>query len=269
MRYFRLEENAMDHPKFIAISANAFRLWCEGTAYCQKLLTDGWIPRTAVKGFRYYTSARVVELLALNVPDKGPLWHEEGERYRVHDYLDWNETREKVLAGRKAGKDRLDRWRKEQAEKRHGTPPHETRYETPHRTPSDTPSKQNGTEQNSPPERAPGERAVSRARGLGAGVMAGALPREHLKHAFCGRKCVPDFLHGEFVQSVGGADPDGTVRQFYADVMDGIPDDQPIGEEPLKFWRMQFRARFGGAAVNPRTAGNLAAAAAFAARGRS
>src|SRR4051812_11572342 len=122
MRYMRVEENAMDSPKFIAIGDHAWRLWCEGGTYCQKHLTDGLIPLKALRGFRYYSKSAVQELLAVNVPEKGPLWHLEGESVRVHDYLDWNDTREKVLANRKAGKDRLERWRKEQAEKRGPTP---------------------------------------------------------------------------------------------------------------------------------------------------
>lgn len=82
----------------------------------------------------------------------------------------------------------------------------------------------------------------------GSGVMVGSLPRDHVRHAYCGRKCVPDFLHGEFVQSVGGPDPDATVRQFYAAVMAAIPDDTPIGDDPLKFWRAHFAAAFPSAA---------------------
>ncbi len=267
----RVEENAMDSPKFIAIGDRAWRLWCEGGTYCQKHLTDGLIPVKALRGFRYYSKAAMTELVAVNVPDKAPLWHLDGEFVRVHDYLDWNDTRERVLANRKAGKDRLDKWRSEQAKKQGGKRPHETPYQTPHETACDVASKQNGTEQNNPPERAPEEsvtppRAV---RGFGSGVMAGGLPREHLRHAYCGRKCVPDFLHGEFVQSVGGADPNAAVRQFYADVIDGIPDDQPIGDEPVKFWRAQFAARFGSVAPAGKTAGNAAAAARFVARGKA
>jgi hypothetical protein len=115
-----------------------------------------------------------------------------------------------------------------------------------------------------------GETAAPRpSRGMGSGVMAGSLPRDHVRHAFCGRKCVPDFLHGEFKQSIGGDDPDASVRQFYAEVMASIQADQPIGEEPLKFWRGQFAARFGTAVSTGKTAGNVAAARAFVARGKT
>lgn len=267
MRYMRVEENAMDSPKFIAIGDRAWRLWCEGGTYCQKHLTDGLIPLKALRGFRYYSKAAMTELLATNVPEKGPLWHLDGDFVRVHDYLDWNDARERVLANRKAGKDRLDRWRAEHAKKHGVAPAHETRYETT----SHAPSKRNGTEQNNPPERAPEESVTPAraARGFSGGVMAGSLPRDHVRHAFCGRKCVPDFLHGELRQSIGGADPDAAIRQFYADVMASIPDDQPIGEEPLKFWRTQFAARFGSAVPAGKTAGNVAAAARFVARGKA
>lgn len=269
MRYARIEENAMDSPKFIAIGDRAWRLWCEGTVYCQRQLSDGLIPVKALRGFRYYSKAAMRELLAVNVPERGPLWHVEGDFVRVHDYLDWNDERQKVLASRKAGKERLDRWKEKRDEKRGVTRQFETQNETRFTPPRDTHAKQNGTEQNNPPEKPPeGSVTPARAsRGVGSGVMAGALPRDHVRHAHCGRKCVPEFLHAEFVAGVGGADPDATVRQFYRDVLDSIPDDQPIGDDPVRFWRLQFAARFGTATGTSRTAGNRAAAAAFVGTG--
>lgn len=147
MRYARIEENAMDHPKFIAINAAAWRLWCEGCTYCQKQLTDGFIPDSALRGFRYFTQGALKQLCEALAPGKGPLWHRVDGGVQVHDYFDWNEPREKVLASRKAAKDRLDKWKAEQAAKRGGapsvTPPPETRCETLR----DVAPKQNGTEQ--------------------------------------------------------------------------------------------------------------------------
>lgn len=74
--------------------------------------------------------------------------------------------------------------------------------------------------------------------------MAGTLPRDHLRHVCCGRVCVPEFLHGQFAQQLGG-DPDAArdrLRAWYLQVLAGIPDSQPIGDEPVKFWRAQFAA---------------------------
>jgi hypothetical protein len=89
-----------------------------------------------------------------------------------------------------------------------------------------------------------------RGNGLGSGVMAGALPREHLRHSFCGRVCVPEFLHGEFRQKLGG-EPDSAdhrLRAFYELALSEIPNETPIGDDPIKFWRAHFAAAFGSVA---------------------
>lgn len=115
MPWVRIDENAMDHPKFIAISPNAWRLWCEGLSYCQKHLTDGFIPRQGAKGLRYYSPASLKMLLASLVPGKGPLWHESDGGYTVHDYHDWNESRDRVLQARSESRDRRRKWRERHA----------------------------------------------------------------------------------------------------------------------------------------------------------
>lgn len=112
MPWVRIDDNATDHPKFIAINANAWRLWCEGLTYCQKHLTDGLIPRVALRGMRYYSPAAVKALTAVLVPGKGPLWHlTDAGDVRVHDYLDHNDDRATVLAKREAAKSRMQRRR--------------------------------------------------------------------------------------------------------------------------------------------------------------
>lgn len=96
-----------------------------------------------------------------------------------------------------------------------------------------------------------GHTQIARARALtGSGVMAGALPRDHIRHAFCGRVCVPEPLHGALIRQLGG-DRDAaaeTLRAWYARVLDGIPEDQPIGDEPFTFWRKHFAAAYPSAA---------------------
>lgn len=71
----------------------------------------------------------------------------------------------------------------------------------------------------------------------GSGVMAGSLPRDHLRHAWCGERiCVPDFLHARFVRAIGGEDADERLRACYAEAMADIPPEDPIEPDPLKFW---------------------------------
>lgn len=122
MPWVRIDENVPDHPKFIAISANAFRLWVEGVAYCQKHLTDGVIPRFALKKMRYYSAASMKDLTAVLAPGKGPLWHviDTGD-IRVHDYLDHNDSREVVLKKRGEARNRMRGKRSHERSREHST----------------------------------------------------------------------------------------------------------------------------------------------------
>lgn len=124
MPWVRIDENAMDHPKFLAISDGAWRLWCEGQAYCQKHLTNGRIEKAALKGFRYYSPSRLRLLTATSIADKAPLWHQAPDgSVTVHDYLDWNDSRADVLSAREEGRERKRRWMDRQNAEKNAVPP--------------------------------------------------------------------------------------------------------------------------------------------------
>lgn len=93
MSFIRLSDNYVDHPKFLALSDGAFRLWHEGMAFCRKHFTDGVIALAEAQGFRYYRATRVKELAAPYKPDAHPLWETVTAGYQVHDYLFWNFSR--------------------------------------------------------------------------------------------------------------------------------------------------------------------------------
>lgn len=105
MGWFRLDDRAIDHPKLLALSDGAFRLWVEGGAFCTRHLTDGLILRAALNGFRYVTRKRVDELVRV------VLWEPVEEGFRLHDFLDWNDSRDTIQAKRKAGRERTSKWR--------------------------------------------------------------------------------------------------------------------------------------------------------------
>jgi len=106
MPWVRIDEHAMSHPKISGLSDGAFRLWVQALAHCQNFLTDGVVVPVALKGLPAYTAKRRTELVAAglwnNAPDAGIL---------VHDYLQWNESREQVVAAREREKDRKRKWR--------------------------------------------------------------------------------------------------------------------------------------------------------------
>lgn len=112
MPWVRIDEHAMSHPKIAGLSDGAFRLWVQALAHCQNVLTDGFVVVIALRGLSAYTLKRRTELV------EAGLWkNQAGGGVVVHDYLQWNDSREQVLKARDAAKDRRRRWRDKDASK--------------------------------------------------------------------------------------------------------------------------------------------------------
>lgn len=127
MPWARINDKANSDPKLLALSNGAWRLFFAGNAYANDALSDGFIPDYVVATFGLRSDRRpaepaspadvrrwIDELLAVLVVGKGPLWHRAPGGFMVHDYFDWNDTREVILAERVRGADRVARWRAKQ-----------------------------------------------------------------------------------------------------------------------------------------------------------
>lgn len=103
----RLDDGAMSHLKILRLSDSAFRLWVKALCYCQQHLTDGRIPREALS-LLGAKRADVDKLSTPQVEGKAPLWEPiPGFGFQVHDFLQWNDSREEILEKRKRGKKRV------------------------------------------------------------------------------------------------------------------------------------------------------------------
>lgn len=114
MTWGRLDDQANTNSKLLALSDAAWRMWGCGLIYCQANLTDGFIPDHAILtfGVRAKNKKPVIdELCSVLAIGKGPCWHRVEGGYQVHDFLDWNDSREDVLTGRAKSQDRLKRWK--------------------------------------------------------------------------------------------------------------------------------------------------------------
>jgi len=82
---------------------------------------------------------------------------------------------------------------------------------------------------------------------------------DHQAHAWCGRICVPKFLHKQFKKALGGPvmKRAARLRAFYAETIAAIARTQPIGDAPVTFWRRAFAARFQSAAPDARVRASL------------
>lgn len=122
MPWVRIDDHFNEHPKLAAAGPLAWALWLAGLAYCNRNLTDGFIPWSTAGSLvswdfldkdganRIYvgtnehvdergdvTSDYVIALLV----DSG-IWDTAVGGYRVHDYADYQPTKAQVIAEREA-----------------------------------------------------------------------------------------------------------------------------------------------------------------------
>lgn len=92
MSWFRLDDQAYDHPKLARAGNEAVGAWARAGMWCAKHLTDGVVPREVALSIAPQRIWTILESVGLMDP------HPEG--LLVHDYLDWNPSRAEVMAER-------------------------------------------------------------------------------------------------------------------------------------------------------------------------
>lgn len=106
--YIAIADNMFDHQKFVDISDNAALLHVHATMWSHNQNTDGVIPPGAVRllarRWGWPDSERLAESLVI-----AGVWElDPDEGYRIHDYTDWQQTKEDRLslseARREAGR---------------------------------------------------------------------------------------------------------------------------------------------------------------------
>lgn len=97
MVWIRIDDQIAHHPKFIAAGPVASWLWVCGNGYCNKYLTDGFIPTSALPTLGGVTNA---DKWAERLVEVG-LWIPAPSGFQVHDFHDYNPTAAEVRAKRK------------------------------------------------------------------------------------------------------------------------------------------------------------------------
>jgi hypothetical protein len=89
--YAQFDNRCDEHPKIAGLTDREYRIWTRSILYCSRNLTDGEIPLAIVndRGWGRYVMA---------LCQKG-VWEQDVETLgiRVHDYLDWNDSKADVL----------------------------------------------------------------------------------------------------------------------------------------------------------------------------
>lgn len=102
MSWARIDDAMPDSLKVAPLSDAAFRAYVTSICYCARSLSDGFVPSKKAKEFT--GRPRVVQELT-----DACLWEAVTDGFKVHDYLVYNPTREKVLAERAAAAERMKR----------------------------------------------------------------------------------------------------------------------------------------------------------------
>jgi ElaB/YqjD/DUF883 family membrane-anchored ribosome-binding protein len=134
MPWVKVDDHFDEHPKFAQASPLGIALWLAGLAYCNRNLTDGFIPWSVARSLLsweflqphpetgkelvytidYGTGMRgdrvTCPFVADMLVDAG-LWEEAPGGYRVHDFAVYQPSREEVLAEREKTRSRVEKYR--------------------------------------------------------------------------------------------------------------------------------------------------------------
>lgn len=114
MAWARLDDGFPEHPKVLAVGPFGLTVFVRALCYSARNLTDGFIPNAATASFTVDFARTSRAAHAVDWPSRlvaAGLWDEAPGGYRIHDYLAYNPSKEKVLAERKAAAERVKRWR--------------------------------------------------------------------------------------------------------------------------------------------------------------
>ncbi len=100
MAWARIHDSALTSPKIVKLfdPRDPFHLWVWGLSYCQTHLTDGAIQMEAIPHGGAKAAAELVTRRLWEVAEGG---------YQVHDYFDWNDSRETITKKRSAARERM------------------------------------------------------------------------------------------------------------------------------------------------------------------
>lgn len=105
MPWAKVDDTFYDHPKVVDCSLAAVGLHTKALSWCNRYLTDGLVPATAVK--RLGGNRRLADELV----ERG-LWERLGTAYVIHDFLAYSKSKEQVEADRQLGRQRQEEWRR-------------------------------------------------------------------------------------------------------------------------------------------------------------
>lgn len=95
MPWIKLDDSFITNAKIMQAGIEARALYVAGLCHCGKTLSDGAIPRTMVAKLAALADVADAASAVARLVDL-ELWHVTSDGYAVHDYLDYNPTRQQA-----------------------------------------------------------------------------------------------------------------------------------------------------------------------------
>ncbi len=99
MTWAKIDDQFFYNKKVAQVDGPAKLLYLAGLVYCANQLTDGLIPEKSIKFIASTADVANCQEFARQLLDVG-LWETVADGVYVHDYLEWNPTKEQVLHNR-------------------------------------------------------------------------------------------------------------------------------------------------------------------------
>lgn len=125
MAWVKLDDQFARHPKVLRAGPLASWLHVCALTYCAQYATDGFVPHVAVNGLADFSGIKMPPFKGhrgrtVNTPEgldfvgeliDAGMWEEVEDGYRLHDYLDYNPSREQVEKERVEARARMNKVR--------------------------------------------------------------------------------------------------------------------------------------------------------------
>lgn len=126
MSWVKLDDHFPDHPKIAQAGPLGLAMQVAGLCYCNRYLTDGFIPKSAAKKLLDFEGIAVTwdhnefvggveevewHTVVAQLVGAG-VWREVEGGWQIHDYTEYQPSRSKVVEDRKAAKRRMEQNRK-------------------------------------------------------------------------------------------------------------------------------------------------------------
>ncbi len=118
MTWVRIDDRFAQHPKVVAAGPLAMAMQVAALGYCNRELTDGFVPRAIARtlldmdpdaGVTADASSVIARLV------EAGMWEVEHGGYRIHDYHEYQPSKEQVLRERELTRKRVESFRERNA----------------------------------------------------------------------------------------------------------------------------------------------------------